>query len=207
MTKIYVSTDDMRPSMIPLWERTWDVLKQKHPGLKVTAFVPAYYQEFGFDPIEDIGVSDDFRLWFEKRKDWVCIVPHGLHHTKPFENEFDLAGQKMVIKLTLNVLKPYVDESCLGWKAPFYKADIDTYRALIDSGIVFLEQWWTLIPLKPIRRPLQPVITVGSHTGTELQNCPDNIDRLMPQLDAFLSSQPVEFLTAVEIMKTALEER
>lgn len=216
--KIYISTDDMRPSMISLWESTWDKLKEKHSSLKVTCFVPAHFREFGectgyhhFECSNCEDVNDfKFKNWYKKRKRWVEVIPHGYYHKKPFENTRSLHIQKFTIKKSLTALKYFIkDRDCIGWKAPFYLYNQNMIKALIDCGVKWYEQWWQIFPLVKTNRPLNIPITLGTHTSSEQQNNPDNIGKIYDSLDKQLielaSKNIKEYTTATEIVKGAIE--
>jgi len=102
-------------------------------------------------------------------------------------------------------MNDYIDDGCLGYKAPFYKMSIETYKALIMEGFSWLESWWSIIPITPILRPMPPFYVIPSHTGNELQNNPDNIDKIFDRIDQQLTdaeaNQEVNYVTAVEIIK------
>lgn len=205
---IYVSTDDMRPSMIPLWEEYWDKLKIHHPSLKVTCFVPVFYQEFNIFPEEDVVTSNSFKEWYEERKNWVEINLHGYTHSKPFENRMSYKKQENIIANTLSTMKNFINTSLVGYKAPFYMMDSNTLKALINLDIKWYDQWWQIYPLAYTKRTLLPYISLGTHTGDYQQNNPDNINKIYDILNTHLyklEEHNYEYTTATEIIKNATE--
>lgn len=201
-----IETDDFRPSLIPKWERTWDKLKAEIPELKVTCYIPIFYQEFGVNLEEDIRDNQKFKDWFLKRKDWVEIAVHGFDHKKPPEYLKNSIEQSASIKKSLAALKDYLP-NYYGFKAPFYRISNITLELLRDYGFSWYCQWWCAVPLKVNIRPIN-IQVVGTHTGTKEQNNPDDIEIIY---DKFLSDLNIykkiglKFSTISEEIKKSME--
>lgn len=204
---IVVTTDDFHPSTMDLFEKYWTPLKDRHPDLKLTAYVPAFYMEFGIKAENDIEHNQDFLDFCNKRKDWLEIVPHCLYHTKPPECLQNRAMQKGMILETLRRMEKYIDGSCLGWKCSFYRGNEDTIGILRELGFSWISEWWYLIPLKMIKKPMPTFIEVPSHTNDARANCPDNIDKIFDKIELRLKiydrlEHP--YATFTELMKMVL---
>lgn len=101
------TTDDVCPSNLKYWHY-WDKIHDDNPGLKVIAFTIANYQSK-----ENISESKEFKEWYEKRKDWVEIQPHGVDHTKPQEGWRPYNQQKEDLKKSIEILKPYLPQNII----------------------------------------------------------------------------------------------
>lgn len=205
---IVVTTDDLRPETLHLFERYWKPLKEKHPDLKVTFYVSPFYQEFGIKEENDIYRSEEFFEWYEKNKDWVAIEIHGYDHTKEPENLRSYEEQKELIKKSLDVMRWYIDQECLGYKCPFYRGNSDTIKILTELGFSWYSNWWWLHPLKVIKKPMPYFMEFPTHTNGVEANNPDNIDLVYQHLDKKLTEyeeKGFEYSTFRDIIKKVLQ--
>ncbi|MDP2672021.1 MAG: hypothetical protein Q8O68_00740 [Candidatus Daviesbacteria bacterium] len=184
---IICTSDDFQPATIPLFEKYWKPLKEKHPGLIVTFYVSPYNQEFGQGEENNVETSGLFKQWYEENKEWCMVELHGNTHTKPPENLRDKMEQIRVINEGKLVLKDYLDFSCKGYKAPFYRMDENTFDILRESDFKWFSQWWHLNLLTINNKPLPPFRELPTHTSLPEGNNPDNIDKIYEQLDAQLT--------------------
>lgn len=204
-----VTTDDLRPETVPLFEEYFDKLKKEHKELQVTAYVPAFYQEFSKKEENNIEDNKDFYRFWKKRKDWLKVVPHCYSHKKPPECLRNRGEQIDCIQKTLRALEPYLDgDGCIGWKASFYRMNKTTLQLLRSLDIRWVSQWWTLQILDVIKRPLPQHIVLGTHCGTKEQNNPDNIDRIYDKLDFHLcdlESKGLKYSSFNQLVRYVLE--
>lgn len=183
MAYIIVTSDDLQPATLHLFEHYWKPLKEKHPELIVTFWVAPFNQEFGQDRSNLIAESDVWYKWFEENKEWIVIEPHGCTHTKPPECLNEYKDQVAMIKLVRDAMAPYIDPNVWGWKAPFYKANSEMIEALVHSGCSYYSQWWDTHLLVPQKRKLPEFVEIGTHTNVAAANNPDNIDKIFEKLD------------------------
>lgn len=131
-TNVIYTTDDIWPSNLQYWE-FWDKIKEKHPELKVIAFVVAEYNG------EDISKNQEFNRWYEVRKDWVEIGIHGLDHQKPQLGWLPKEQQKYEIERAMSILNPYLPQNPLirfpGFRMMPYSESI--VRELGITGIAY----------------------------------------------------------------------
>lgn len=179
---IIVETDDLRPETVGLFEKHFDELKKIHKELQVTAYVPAFYQEFGIKKENNIEDNKDFYNFWKKRKDWLKIALHGTNHQKPPEYLREKGEQIDSITKSLKIMEPYL-EDVFGFKAPFYRMNDTTLSLLKSFGIFYYVQWWNFVPLKVNRRPIHQHVVLGTHCGTKEQGNYDNIDLVHDHLD------------------------
>lgn len=187
MGLIVATTDDFRPSLIPLWESTWDKLKEKHPLLKVTVFVAPFNQEFGVNEEDNISNSQAFKEWFIERIDWVIIELHGFDHTKPPENIRSEDEQERIVKSSIFALRDYIDVDYIGYKAPFFQANSTMTTVLARCGIKWYDQWYHLNFVEPNKKPIPPHLVIPTHTNMEVAQNPDQIDKIYDELDKKLT--------------------
>lgn len=181
---IIVTSDDFRPSIIPLFEDTWDKFKEKHPDLFLNMFVPARWHN---KDEEDVSLNKDF-FNFCKKRPWLDIIPHGYLHELPPENLRSFEEQHISIKKSLEMLKRYLKGDALGYKCPFYRGNEDTIGVLKNFGFDWFSQWWYICPLRIIKKPMPQFIEVPSHTTSADQKCPDNIDLIYNKVDEILTN-------------------
>ena len=208
MNKMYmvITSDDLNPSTLNLFNEYWKKLKQNHPELKVTFYVPVNYREFGGN--NDITDSVEFKQWFTENRSWCDVELHGLTHEKPPEFHRGFEEQLSRIGNSINALCDYLDLSCIGFKAPFYRMNEDTVKALSSFNVAWYSQWWNLNLLKPNIRMVPPFIEIGTHTGPSQANNPDNIDIYFDRLDSLLYQLEKEgrkYKTMRDIVKGAIE--
>lgn len=205
---LVVTSDDLQPLTLPLFEQFWKPLKQKHPQLKVTFFVSPFNQEFGVDEKNNIPFSEDFKRWYEENKDWCHVELHGNYHDKPSENKRTKEEQEQLIASAVASMLEYLDDACLGYKAPFYQADDNMIDVLRKLGFSWFSQWWSLTPLKINNKRIPFFIELGTHTSLPQANNKDNIDVYYETLDVQLTEAErlgYEYSTYRDIMKEALK--
>jgi len=120
-----VTTDDVCLHNLCYWAY-WDELKKAFPELKVIAFTVA---DWGNK--ENVSDSQEFKNWFEERKDWVQIGVHGYDHLYPPECERD--NQEEFIARALGVLKSFLPEKFL-YRAPGFQVTNQTEPILKKLG-------------------------------------------------------------------------
>lgn len=167
----------------------------------------SYYQEFNTNKINEISKSKDFREWYDKRKDWVEIVIHGVDHKKPPEFLRSKEEQEEIIKKCIKDLKPYLNMGCLGFKSPFYRMNNNTLEILKRLGFKWVNEWWHIVPLEVIKKPLEFML-LPSHTGNlPLQKNPDDIELAYDELNKILfdaESKGFTYATIGEAIKEVL---
>jgi len=208
MAYIIVTSDDLQPKTLPSFYKYWKPLKEKHPNLKVTFFVAPNNQEFSQGEENDISKSKEFKNWFDENKDWCFVECHGFDHTKPFENQRNWENQKEIMENSLKILKPYIDKSCLGYKAPFYKMDHATLFVLSELGFSWYSQWWNFIPLKVVNKRIPEFVEISSHTNLPEAQNPDNIDKIYDRIDYHLTKLEnlgFTYSTFRQIMKEVMQ--
>lgn len=184
---IVVTSDDLQPFTLSLFEQYWKPLKQKHPNLLVTFFVAPNNQEFNQGKENDISKSEFFKKWFEENKEWCQIECHGYDHTKPPEGLRSKKEQKDLIKKSLEILEPYIDRSFLGFKAPFYRMNEETISVLRELDFYWYSQWWNFTPLKITNKRLPEFVEISTHNNLDIANNPDNIDMVYENIDKNLT--------------------
>ncbi|MDO8623126.1 MAG: DUF2334 domain-containing protein [archaeon] len=205
---ICVTSDDLQPQTLPLFEKYWKPLKEKHHDLLVTFFVAPYNQEFGQGEENDVSKSESFKKWFEENKDWCEVEIHGYDHTKPPENQRSIEEQDELIQKSIDIMKPFIDDTCLGYKSPFYRMNQNTIKILQSYGFSWYSQWWSLIPLNVINKKIPDFFEIGTHTSLPEGKNPDNIDVFYDQLDwtlTTLESKGCTYSTLRRIMKEVLK--
>lgn len=178
---VVVTTDDLQPATLHLW-KYWEDLKAKHPGLRMTAFVSVNNQEFG-QLNNDVRSSPAFRDWFEQNRGWVEVAMHGFDHTKPPEFQRLRNSQREIILKSWDAMRPFLEEDCVGFKAPYYRMSWDTVELLARYKVSYYSQWWNTHLLVPARRQMPRVVEVGTHTSLPQGKNPDNIDRVFEDVD------------------------
>lgn len=180
---IIVETDDLVPESLHKW-KYWKELKEKHPNLKLTAWVPAIWQN---KPENDISKSEPFKKWYEENKEWVEVQFHGFDHTKPPEFERNSWEQRQLISIGLKNMKDYLKKkgkgnTIVGFKAPFYRMDNITFDLLKKFDFDFYQNRFQIVPLKLVKNYFNnniPIhrspILISAHTSPEGENCPDDI--------------------------------
>ncbi len=205
---VVVTSDDLQPLTLHLFDQYWKPLKEKHPDLRVTFFVAPFNREVGQGSENDISFSEKFKQWYRENKNWCEVEIHGLDHTKPPENQRSYEEQKEIIESAVGALWDYVDPSCIGYKAPFYREDENTLKILNELGFAWHSQWWTLIPLKTINKKMPQILEIGTHTNMPSLKNPDNIDVFYEQLDhhlTFLKQRGFKIVTLRDIMKEVMQ--
>ena len=205
---IVVTSDDLQPLTLPLFEQYWKPLKQKHKGLKLTFYVSPFNQEFSNDERNNIIYSEEFKKWYKDNKEWCQVEIHGNTHEKPPENQRTREEQEQLIASSVASMMEYLDDDCLGYKATFYRANDDMITVLRKLGFSWFSQWWSLIPLKINNKRIPFYIEIGTHTNTREANNPDNIDKVYEQLDQALTKYEqmgFEYTTFRDIMKEVLK--
>ena len=202
--RMVVTSDDLSVQTLPLFYKYWKPLKQKHPKLKVTFFVPVNYSEFNYNKENNISQNSEFIRWFNENKSWCDVECHGYFHMKEPENLLGYEEQLKTLKNMLDVMKPFLDKDCYGYKAPYYRMNENTIKILMELGFSWINQWWYLMPLKAIKKPITPIIEFGSHTGFPQANNQDNIDKIYDEIDDKLTD--IETINEVEYQYITLRE-
>lgn len=184
---IIVTSDDLSPNTLPLFEKYWLPIKKKHPNMKVTFYVSPFNQEFGNDEKNNIATSKEFKKWWAENKDWCTIVPHGYDHTKPPECQRSKVTQSFMVRDTKRFFEKHFGIKTIGWKAPFYRMSEETIDVLRSEGFVWFSQWWNFIPLKVVNRRIPEFVEVPSHTNVPQAKNPDNIDLIYDTVDNTLT--------------------
>jgi len=178
--KICITTDDYNPEFIPLWIY-WDRLKDRHPHLKVTIFVPAMWQG---KERNDVSTNREFRNWYARRKTWVEIGCHSLHHDYPPEFLRGKKEQERILRESLEKLKDYLRWPFL-FKPPGYRSNQDTVELLKKYGCGFAI-------LRPINE-IGGVKIIECHTNIE--SLPDGIQNIYSKLNQLLQNHECVFLS------------
>ena len=184
---IVVTSDDLQPETIILFEKYWKPLKEKHKNLQVTFFVAPYNQEFGQKENNNIENSEDFKKWYNENKSWCQVEMHGMDHTKPPEFLRGEKEQEFILGQSKKILSNYIDENCLGFRSPFFRMNKNTIKCLISSGVSWYSQWGYLSLLVPNKKHLPEFIEIYTHTNLAVANNPDNIDKVYNLVDEQLT--------------------
>ncbi len=203
---IIIETDDLCPESLYKFEKYWKPLKEKHPKMKLTAFVPAIWQG---KKENDVSKSEAFKKFFEENKHWVEIQLHGYDHSKPPEYQRPIKDQQLSFCLSQEIMEEYIkNNKKFGFKACFYRMNQDTINILRYAEMDFYVQWWRIIPLKPTVNPdpfplpfHQGPFIVSTHTSPPTEDNKDDIELVHEVIDKNLSwaeHQGAEYLTMGE---------
>jgi len=124
------TTDDVYPSNLKYF-KYWDMVKEAHPDLKLICFTVAKYNN---DDNEDVSKSKEFREWYEIRKNWIEIHPHGLTHGLPQLGWISYDEQKERIKESIKILKPYLSEKII-YRFPGFRTMAYSEKILKECNI------------------------------------------------------------------------
>lgn len=211
---IIVETDDLCPASMHKF-KYWLELKKKFPKLKLTAWVPACWQD---KDENNILKNKEFRLLWLENKKWLEFHPHGYLHDKPPECQRDYKEQKFIINQSLGYLMEYIKlNPAVGWKCPFYKISEDTLKILKKLDFSFYQNCWKIVPLKPVKNYTEHNIPfhqgpflISTHTSPLGEGCPDdislsetriNIESLLRNLEAY----KFEYLTMGEYISRLIK--
>lgn len=204
MAYVIVSTDDMYPSCVgPLWEKYWDVLKQRHPKLLVSVFaVPFFWGR----KENDIVNNKVFFDWWKKRKSWVEICQHGFKHNHPAECQFFRRRQYVLLRQGLRKIRKYLPNKVMGFKPPFYRYTKQTFIVLKQLGFSYVVVWGKPVFLVEQKVGLPECVIIESHTNLDEQNV-DGIEKIYEKLDLALTeleNKGYEYSTYGRIIKKCI---
>ena len=122
------TTDDLCLSNLRYFKH-WDFIKEKKPELKLIAFTIANYQGK-----EDLSQSKEFKEFYEKRKDWLTIQPHGYDHQRVQIGWRSYEEQKKDIQKCLEILKSYLPDKVI-FRFPGFRTMSYSERILRECGV------------------------------------------------------------------------
>lgn len=119
-SNMIMTTDDLSVENLKYF-RYWDKAKQRKPELKLICFTIA----------EGIDKNDEFKEFYEARKDWITIGVHCFNHDRV--QEAWRQDQEIWIKKALDILKPYLPEKYL-YRPPGFRTLPKTESILRKLG-------------------------------------------------------------------------
>lgn len=202
--KILITCDEMTPQAIPLWEDTWDKLKQKHKKLKITVFtIPLWKNRRE----SDVFKNKKFQNWYKMRKSWVELAQLGYTCEKPPECTRFKKPQYAMIKRGYRKLISYMPETIHTFKPPYNRMDGVTLSILQELGFTCCIYYKSIILLKKTESPIEDFVIKETHISVG-ERYSDNINLIYEKIDNYLSSIEKEndFVTISELLKSTIKE-
>ena len=200
---VIVSTDDLSVASLSLL-KYWDWLKERHTGLKLSAFVvPLWWGR----KENDVYRSVRFRQEMEKRP-WISVCQHGYNHLKNPAPECQrfLGKQYGMIRRGLRKIARFMPKDVWIFKAPFYRISEPTFGLLQKMGFTAVIHWNQVVMLKDLKKPLPPFKVVSSHSNLDESN-PDDVRFIHKKLDKELlelEDEGYQYATFAELIKKCL---
>ena len=199
--RIVLISENVQPDILPIWKGTWDVLKNNHPKIKVTAFVVPFWKG---NIQNDIVKNNDFKEWYSKRKSWIEIGQQGYTHSYPPECMRFKKPQAIILKRGFRKISNYMPQDFYSFKPPYDRID-DNITLKILENLGFSACIWNghIVMLKKCINPLKDDYNIIQTKINIDERNPDDIKILFKKLDdAFydFESKGYEFVTFRDLL-------
>lgn len=127
--KVTITTDDLCLEYLDNFV-LFDDLKKLYPDFKMIAFTIG-----NFKNKENLANSEQFKRWYEERKDWVEIAVHSYDHDEIPDG--DREDEAMWIEKARDSLKPFLPEK-YGYRSPGWQTTNKTEKILKELGFSYI---------------------------------------------------------------------
>ena len=179
-----ITTDDFAPLHMGLFEKTWDLLHNEFPGMRLLAFTTWNYQNEG-----EVDKDKDFRKFCDVRASWLELAMHGYVHLQPEGLLIDGYPLDALKKRWENYAKRSECKIHLDYKPPYYKWNIRTLEVARDAGIKFFYVQDGILNLTTFEfypRAVNKLIDTHTNLTTAMK---DRIDVFLPELRKILQDE------------------
>lgn len=200
MGNVIVTCNEMNPHTIPLWIKTWDELKKKHPLLKVTAY--CYPVHLGL-PENDVFRNKSFAQWYRERKEWVEIGQLGYGLRNKSDCKRFSSKQHSLLYSGYRKISSLMPKRHYSFRAPQYKMNEYTLPIIGSLGFSACLYHGKFILLCDVPVALSEHLVVESSISMDERN-PDNIVNIKDIFDRHLTKLEKEgyrYLTTNELIK------
>ena len=200
--KLLVTCEGMNPQCLPLWEATWDFIKNKHPKLKVTVFTIPFYKG---EAENDVFRNKEFKRWHKERKGWVDIVQLGYTHFNPECIRLS-KPQYILLKRGYRKIGRYMSKKIYCFKPSFDRIGPYTDGVLTNLGFSAYLYHKSIVFLRTTNSDIEDFILVKTRISFNEKH-PDDISKLFKNISTYLTKmekQKYSYTTFTNIVKNSI---
>lgn len=204
MVNVLLVCDEMSPLGVPLFEKFWDGLKERHPNIKLMTFVVPIFKDRGSN---DVFKNDHFKGWYVERKDWVEVGQSGFNFSNPPECTRFRKPQYNLLKRGYRKTFSYMPKDFFSFKPPKDRVSRHTFSILQRIGFSACLYRGRVVLLKPASSLLSDFQLVETRVGISGRS-PDDIAFLHDKVDkhlSFLEEGEVTYTTMNGIIKECVK--